>query len=69
MKKKKEYSKVEGNGFRDRSIIEVPSEFFFFLSFVILNKMHVSKASVSQWNQTQIIALDSLKAGLFTFFI
>ena len=47
-KKKKVYSKVEGNGFRDRSIIVVPSEFFFFLSFVILDKMHVSKASVSQ---------------------
>lgn len=37
-KKQKESSKAEGNGFGDRSILVVPSDFFFFLALSFLIK-------------------------------
>lgn len=59
---------VEGDGFEDGTILVVTSEIFI-AALLFFKKMHASKPSVIQWNQTQIIALDSLKVGLFTFFI
>lgn len=67
--KKKKSSEVEGDGFGDGNILVVPSEIFVAALLFKKIKMHVSKAPIIQWNQMQIIALNSLKVGLFTFFI